>query len=299
MKNYYIVLISIIASITLSGCSDVVEIPPAHYAKLSTPSGLQEGIIPPSRVRLSNFCFTCDNIVMVEASDHPIKERLKIFMPKDKLNLIVDVRGIVSVNKSNINTIFDRLTAKHINSRTSLISINTIYTTYGRNPLREVVRTILSDYTIDELLSNRNRVSREIFKKVRAETKTSPMSFSRLGLTDIQPPKVIIAAQEAAKEREIAIKKAESQKAIDLHRAQARLELAKKQQEIDLTEAETQKLVNIKLAEGVTEAFIAQRSLRVLEMLSKSKNKVIVISTDVLKNPSMMIGISQETFNNR
>ncbi|TSC68681.1 MAG: Band 7 protein, partial [Parcubacteria group bacterium Gr01-1014_70] len=69
----------------LTACGHSVEVPPAHVGKLSTPSGLQEGIIPPSKLRLDTWCITCDSLILVEASDHPIKESMEIFMPKDKI----------------------------------------------------------------------------------------------------------------------------------------------------------------------------------------------------------------------
>ena len=44
-----------IATTALSGCGTAVEVPPAHVGKLSTESGLQEGIIHPSKFRLEGF----------------------------------------------------------------------------------------------------------------------------------------------------------------------------------------------------------------------------------------------------
>jgi hypothetical protein len=81
---------------------------------------------------------------------------------------------------------------------------------------------------------------------------------------------------------------------VKLTEAQAALEVAKKQQEVDLVEAETQARVNEVLAKGVTPAFVTQRMIKVLEELAKSPNKVFIVPDEVLGNPALMLGISQQ-----
>lgn len=60
-------------SASLAGCGRAVEVPTAYVGKLSTPDGLQKEIIPPSKIRLTNNCVTCDNLILVQASDLAIK----------------------------------------------------------------------------------------------------------------------------------------------------------------------------------------------------------------------------------
>lgn len=50
MKNIKNLLIAIF-SLFVVGCGPIVEVPPAHIGKLTTSSGLQEGIISPSKIR--------------------------------------------------------------------------------------------------------------------------------------------------------------------------------------------------------------------------------------------------------
>jgi hypothetical protein len=100
----------------------------------------------------------------------------------------------------------------------------------------------------------------------------------------------VVVAQESAKKREIAIKEAENEKQVSLKKAEAALEVAFKQQQVDLKEAETQVLVNLKLSEGVNDAFVTQRALKVLASLAENPNTVFFLPMEAMKNPSMMMG---------
>ncbi|MFC1802183.1 SPFH domain-containing protein [Patescibacteria group bacterium] len=293
MKKLFGILFFVIIAVSLSGCfGEVVEIPPAHVGKLSTSSGLQQGVIPPSKIRLDAFCVVCDSIILAEASDHGVLEKMKIFMPKDKLNVILDVRGVFSVSskEANVEQVFARLTANPVSKRVSLIPMTKIYLTYGQPVIREVVRTVVTKYSIMEVMENRDAISLELAKTVREKLNSTPITTIRFGLADVQPPDVIVNAQEATKKREIEIQRAEADKMVKLKEAEAALEVAMKQQEVDLKEAETQVLVNKKLAEGVTSAWVTQRSLKVLEKLQDG-NHVILLPTEVYKNPATIIGV--------
>ncbi|KOR32472.1 hypothetical protein TI05_07075 [Achromatium sp. WMS3] len=284
--------ILMITPLLLNGCGQVAEIPPAHVGKLSTPSGLQKGIIYPSKIRLSSFCVTCDNLILAEASDYPVKESMQIFMPKDKLNLQVDVRGTFSISNDpqNIDNIFARIPAQPINDRLSKITTMQVYVTYAQPIVRETVRSVITRYDIMQIMSNRDVISQELAKLVSKRLQGTPITTIRFGLADMQPPQVILEAQEAAKKREIEIQRAEADKLVKLKEAEAAYEVALKQQQVDLKEAETQVLVNQKLSEGVNSAFVAQRALRILEKLAESNNKVIFLPTEALSNPAILLG---------
>lgn len=294
MQRFHIMLAAVLlCAPLLFACGQTVEIPPAHVGKLSTSSGLQEGIIQPSKMRLSNLCIVCDNLVLAEASDYAVKERMQIFIPRDKLNLKVDVRGTfaISSNQANVEKIFARIPADATPSdRVTKISMKKVYGTYANPVIREVVRAIITKYSIAEVMENRDAISTELAKAVRERLKATPITTIYFGLADVQPPDVIVKAQEAAKEREIQIQRAEADKLVKLKEAEAALEVAIKQQQVDLKEAETQVLVNQKLAEGVNRAFIAQRSLKILEQMAQSNNKIFFLPMEAMSNPSMILG---------
>lgn len=290
----------VLATVMLVGCGRVVEIPPATVAKLSTPSGLSSEIINAGKIRLSDLCITCDSIVLLEASDIGVKETMTLFIPKDKLNLQVDVRGTMSLanDPATINNVFSRITPKAIDDRVSIIGISRVYSTYAAPVVRTAVRSVLTKHGIMDIMANREALSSEMATQIKEKLRGTPITVLRMELADLQPPAVIVTAQEKAKEREIAIREAEANKLVALKEAEAALEVAIKQQEVDLKEAETQVLVNKKLAEGVNKAFVIQRSLKVLEKMSNSNNKTFFLPQESFTNPALLLGAVREASSN-
>lgn len=280
----------------LGGCGSRVEVPTGHVGKVLAPSGLESGIKSPSTFRLPWVAPWSANyrLILAEVSDTAKEEHMKVFMPEDNLNLEFDLRMVLAIpaEEQRIENIFSRLTPETTGSDSVLrIDFDKVYETYGKNPVREVARAVVAKYTITHVLTNREAVSAEIQAAVTKALKDSPLVVLNAGLADVQPPQVIVAAQEAAKEREIAITKAEAQRAVEMTEADTKLQVAKKQQEIDLVEAETQARVNEVLAKGVTPAFVTQRMIRVMEEMAKSPNKVFFIPEAALQNPAMMMGV--------
>jgi len=295
MRKVMIMCIFMAMVMFLVSCGKKVEVPPAHVGKRSTANGLQEKVIPPSKFRLA-FVWpgqVGDSLILCQASDYAKKETMKIYMPKDKLNLdIVEVRGTyaISSDAANVNKIFDRITALKREDRLYFISIAQVYATYAEPIIRETTRTILTAYKIDYVMQNREAVSAELWTAIKLKLAGTPITPLYVGLADLQPPEVVINAQIKAKEREIAITEADNDKLVRLKIAEGDLEVANKQQEVDLKEAETQVLVAQKMDEGVSEAFVIQRALKALTVLVKSNNKVFFLPMEAMTNPAILIG---------
>lgn len=295
MKSFVRLIVVVMVGVLLVGCGQSVEVPPAHVGKLSTESGLQEGIIQPSKFRLEGMCINCDNLILVEASDHGTQESMLIYMPKDQLNLTVEVRGVFSISseKSNVEMVFARIPADRVEdeSRVRIIPMTKVYNTYAQPVIRETARSILTGYTIAEVMENRDAISMQLAQEVRKRLVTTPITTIQFGLADVQPPEVIVKARENAKEREIAIQKAEANKQVSLKEAEAAFEVAVKQQQVDLKEAETQVLVNNKLTEGVNAAFVTQRWLKIMSTLAENpEGRVIILPYEAIGNPALMMG---------
>lgn len=277
----------------LSGCfGEVVEVPTAHRGVISTATGLKEGILPPSKLRLSSFCRVCDNLILAEVSDYSTNETLQLYMPKDRLNISVDVRGTFATSDApnDLNMIFSRVSPTPVTGRVSKIPAVKVYETYAQQIILDRVRSVVAKYDIATLMDNREQIGAELREAVRAALEGRPVKVLNFGLSDIQPPSVILEAEVKRKSREIAINQAEAEKEVRLRVAQADLEVAALKQSVDLKEAETQVLVEKKLKEGFSQAYVAQRGLKILEALAKSENKVIFLPTEALSNPSVMIG---------
>ena len=284
-KLKFLMFIPILAFMMLA-CAAPVEVPPAHVGKLSTDSGLQEGIIQPSKLKLEGMCRSCDNLILAEASDFPATEKMVIFMPQDNLNLTVEVKGVFAItsDETNMNRVFSRVTAEPTDhKRVMLVPISKVYNTYAQNVIQKTTRSVITQYSIDHVMENRAAISEELTLAVLDRLKTTPIKPIEFGLADVQPPAIVVRAQEEAKQRRIDIQKARAEKEILIERANANLEVARTQQAADLVEAETQVLVNKKLAESVSDAFITQRTLKFMQTIAENDSKTLVIPWEAMQ----------------
>ena len=291
--------LAFLAAIASSGCiGPRVEVPTAHVGKVLSASGFEPGLRQPSTFRLppNPLGLNPTELVLVEASDQQIKEEMKLFMPKDKLNLQFDVRGTFSIanEEQRVNKVFDLLTSKLTGPYVSTIDFDNVYAVYGEQVVLTTSRAILVKYDIEYVMAHRESVSKELEEEVRSKLSETPLTVVNFGLSAVQPPELIIEAQKASKEREVAIDRAKADRMVRLTEATAALEVARKQQLVDLLEADTQRQVGLKLAKGVNKAFVVQRVLGALEALSTGKDKVVVIPEEAFSNPAIMTAIQQK-----
>ncbi len=268
-------------------CGSKVEIPPAHVGKVLTKNGYNPETIGPSKFRLPVCWAYCDRLVLLQASDSGFKEEMTIFMPDDKLELLVEVRGTltISTTASTVDSLFDRLVAEELNGSESIISADRVYITYGRQALRGIVRSQIVKYTIADILSNRDTIGANIHAAIAeklSSTKT-PIVVSRFELAKIQLPSVIIKAQEAAKEREIDIQKAQADAQVALTKADLALEVAKKDRLVEREKAEAIAEQNRIAAKSITSEVLAYKKLETAEKIYTAlaaSNNVIIVPAD-------------------
>ena len=285
-KGKGIVFMFAVLVIALVACGTPVEVPAAHIGKKMTDGGLQDGIIQPSKFKLESWCRSCDTLVLAQTSDYKTDENLKVFMPEDNLNLQVQVSGTYSVSASedNVERIFSRMLPQPTeNGKVSLIKVEDVYRTYAKQVVETETRNVLTQYSIEHVMNNRDAVSQEITQAITNELKVAPITPLILALADIQPPDIIVEAQEAAKQRKIDIEKTLAQKQIDITKANAALEVAEAVQAADLVEAETQVLVNAKLAESVSDAFVTQRYLKFLQTVAENDSKTLILPWEAME----------------
>lgn len=278
-------LLGVLALFWLYGCGAKVEIPPAHVGKVLTKNGYAPETLPPSKFRLPACFAYCDKLVLLEASDKGFREEIKVFMPKDKLNLVVDVRGTQSIPTDNktVDALYDRIVSVPTeDGDVSIIKMNSVYQTYGQQALRGVVRSELVKYTIGDILEQREAIGQSIHAQLTekmSETKV-PLVITRFELANVQPPEVIVNAQQAAKEREIDIQKAEADAQVQLVQAEKDLVIAQKNRLVEKEKALAIAEQNRIAAKSITPQLLAYRKLEVAEKiyseLSKSDNVIIV-----------------------
>jgi len=280
--------IAIATAIALTAaCGAKVEVPPAHVGKVLTRNGFAPETLAPSKFRLEPCIAYCDKLVLLQANDAPFHEKMEVFMPEDKLNLSVEVRGTMSIMSNNsrtIDSLYDRITAVPTDDNdVNVITAELIYRTYGQPTLRGVVRNKIAEYTIADVMANREALAQTIHDAIvdRMEATSTPLMFSRFELADIQPPLVIIEAQVTAKKREIDIMTANADAEVKMVEAERDLEIAQKRRLVEREKAEAIAEQNQIAAASITPQLLEYRRLevqeRVFTQLANGTNEGLMI----------------------
>jgi regulator of protease activity HflC (stomatin/prohibitin superfamily) len=264
--------------LTLAGCGEMVEVPPASKGIVLGANGYTGEVISPSRFRLP-FCppfAACDKIVVVEAGDFGKTEEMEILMPKEQVQLTAEIRFTLGISNDNTKllSIFDRITPQRLTSGNFGTNIDHIYTVYGEPIIRNVVRSTLSKYTIAEVIANQGDISEVLRADITRALAGTALEVKNLGLGRISPPPAILEAQNQALQRRVDIEKAEASAQVAIREAQAELEVQRARREADLLQAQTLREADEILADGVTPELIRYRELQVLEKMAENGSAV-------------------------
>lgn len=199
-------------------------------------------------------------------------------MPMDQLNLDAEVRVITAIRtkEETLNNIFLKVLSRPYedNDRVTIISMSDVYNLYAANVVRDVSRNILTQYSINEVMTRRDTISKQIENEANERLKDTPIVIIQLGFADIQPPEVIVRANEVAAERSISIQQAEAEREVELVKARTSINLAERDRTKRLIIAQTIADENRIVAETVTDKYIQYRNLEVMEAATKSDNTV-------------------------
>lgn len=279
----------------------VVQVPNAHVGKVKRVEGFEELARDPSLFRLPNnwWGLNPSKLVVAETSHRRVVEDIpNLYMPADKLNLHYEVVGIFAISKDRerIDGLFARITPAPVegSSYVERIGFDQVYQVYGQQVLRTTSQEVMAGYSIIHILENLDSVSAEIEKKVNERLAETPLTVTYCGLGKVDPPQLIVEAQEQARKREIEIATANNQKLVALTKADAEYQVTLKRQQIELLEAETQVLSDLVVSDVVKEAYIAQRMLRVLEAFAENENVTFLLTTRMFQDPSLLLGITAQ-----
>jgi len=265
--------------LALAACGESVQVPPAHKGKILTKNGYAPETVTPSKFRLAPCWAYCDKLILMQAGDEGIKETFRLFMPRDQLNMSFDVRFILAIrdDEASIDSVFNRVVPKRYeNYNQALITTERIYAIYGKPAMREVVRSAMAKYSINEVASSRERVNAELTEAVAGALGSTPITIKRFSIADVQFPDVITKQKEVAAQRRIEIEEQEAKKQIALVQLQTELEKAKLNRSVRREKAEAAREENAIYAESVTDKYLDYRRLEVLEALAKNPNTVFV-----------------------
>jgi regulator of protease activity HflC (stomatin/prohibitin superfamily) len=274
MNKFARVFLIALVAMFAAACGERVEVPPAHVGKILGKNGFQPETIPPSKFRLPACLAYCDALVTLETSDIPFTEKMQVFIPSDRLNVNLELRGTLAIRTDTTVTdpIFDRIVA----GEDRHITVEEVYNTYVQQVTRGTVRNVTTEHDIAWIIDNRDAFALELFAAIREKLTSTgaPIEVARLELSNFQPPPVIVKAQEQAKTREIAIQQAEADARVAMVEADRALEVAQKTRLVDREKALAIAEQNDIAAKSVTAELLAYRRLEVIEALAESGNTI-------------------------
>lgn len=277
MKFRNALVVSALA-VSLAACGSKVEVPAAHVAKIMTKDGYKADTIGTSKFRL-DWCWAyCDKLVLLDASDQAVSEKMELFMPEDKLNMTFDLRLTMIINPNKYEELFARIPPVEQNG-VDVISWDKAYVTYAQQIVRAEAREFLSDFTIAEIASSRETINAQLSQRLtKSINEKTPFQVRYVGLADIQYPKIIVEAQENAAERREKVQQEEAQLQISKVQLERQLQEQQLQRKVDVEKAMAEAEVARIQSQSLTSAYIRYRELQILEKLAESDNKVFVPS---------------------
>jgi hypothetical protein len=277
-KRFGKVLAVVAMAIGLAACGKQVEVPSAAVAKVMTAEGYKPGVVATSKFRLP-VCLpgaACTEIVLLNVSDNAMSEKMQLFMPKDKLNMVFDLQATLSLKEDSYDDMFARISPVEVNGD-RWIPTKKIYDTYAQQIIRSEAREFLSQYTINDIASNLETVNQELSRRLSESiNKRTPFSVRYIGLANLQYPQIIVEAQENAAKRTEMIRQEEAQLELSKTSLQRQLQEQRMQRQIDVEKAEADAQVARIQADAITPKYLSYRGLDVLEKMANSQNKVFV-----------------------
>lgn len=278
MKLRNVAILSTLA-LSLAACGTKVEVPAAHVAKIMTKDGYKADTIGTSKFRLEWCWAYCDKLVLLDASDQAVSEKMELFMPEDKLNMTFDLRLTMIINPNKYEELFARIPPTEQNG-VDVIAWNKAYVTYAQQIVRSEAREFLSGFSIGQIASSREAINAQLSERLtKSINSKTPFQVRYVGLADIKYPEIIVKAQENAAERREQIQQEEASLEISKVALERQLQEQRLQRAIDVEKAEAEAEVARIQSKSLTPQYIRYRELQILEKMADGNNKIFVPSS--------------------
>lgn len=261
MKKTFLKLFLVaLAAFSLTACNE--QIPAGHVGKIMGKTGFQPEIYPPSKVWLdTTFTTTPEKLFLMETTTKMYKEPITVLL-KDKLTLKADVRfrGRINSEEKVVNAIFNDMKMND-----TVVTTDEVYEVYGKMVIRNTAREVISKYNVDEVNKNYARITTELYEAIKPKLNGLPIEISDVTLGNIEYPKIVTEAIEAAKQRRMEIEKEQAQVQIELTKKKGQEELAEADYRIKMIEAKRIRDYNEITSKGITPDLIRLRELELRE----------------------------------
>lgn len=259
----------VLSAVLLCTACEFVTVPPTAKGKILTTAGYIPDILEPGKYTL----WGRDTLITLQTNTDTYMEPVSIVLA-DKLTLKADVRfrGRISGTDKVINSMFNDI----VPGDDKMVSFKEVYRVYGQMVVRNKAREVISQYTVEDVHKNYGRLSGEIGKAITAGLQGTPLEISDIAVGNIAYPDVVTDAINAAKERELAIKKEEAQADIELTKKKNERLLAEANYQIEITRAKAIRDKNKIIGEGITPELIKLRQIEALEKMAENQRAVFM-----------------------
>lgn len=293
MKKAKLIALTAIATVILStmGCSRET-VGPTERGKILSYSGYDKEIRPTGRYFLWSF-WLGEKMIRLDTSINVADENIQQVSMRDGLMMDFNVqfRTRVDYSEEVINAILNDIEPDEYGR----ITWDMIYKIYGQRTVQQVARSVLSHYTVNEVLSNYEEVGKELHAAVTKEfhVNKSPLVVSNVTLGRPLPPKSIIDAKEIAARKIAEVTQIQADKEKDVAAAQASETIAREKSKAILIEAQTQADQQRIISQGLTPEYLQYLQIDALKEGISHGNSVYV-PYNALQSP----GVSNRIFNN-
>lgn len=261
MQNFIKAVMIVAVLLVASGCTDYKTVPPAHVGKILGKDGYKKGpLLQPGNHDIGWERRINNELVLVDLSINTFPETMEMIL-SDKQKLKFDVKVKTRINRDDTNTLdgmFNIITPDAHNT----ISLQMVYTKYGRDLVRVVAREVVSPYTLEDIQTNFAEISKQIDARLAERFKATPLILELATMGNIVYPDTYTKAVEKEKstQLQIAINKADEEAKREKLLEEEKSVLV--EQRVRLAKAETLRLENAKTASGLSPMLLEYEKLQ-------------------------------------
>lgn len=216
-------------------------------------------------------------------------------------DIILDVQEQEVITKDNAVILTNAIAFIKVTDPIKAVYGVTDFSIAIRNLIMTTLRSIIGEMSLDEALTNRERIKARLKESIADEAIDWGLTVKSVEIQDIRPTPSMQQAMEmqasAEREKKAMITRAEGEKQSIILQSEARLEASQReaQAQITLAEASSESISNVTTALGSGEHsmryLLCDKYIAALEKLSESQNaKTILIPADLQRTIEGLLG---------
>jgi hypothetical protein len=197
------IIVLVTSMLILTACGQTISIPSGTVGRQLSTDGLETKIYQPGAMRLDACPFTaCPQMVVLQTGLSAEEISVgTVFLPQSNVDLSdvkLAVQFRVRPNEQSINRIYHDVTSdKGENERIRHISADMLYRIYLQRLVPNIIIAVLRDYSVEQVLSNVDKIAIATHKKIGEEMKDQPIEVTEVGFPNGigKPPEQVLDAK--------------------------------------------------------------------------------------------------------